>query len=87
MHHIKLIIFGTVLALVIIFGVVFWDDLKFNQQEISNMPLPPSPVFDLQQGGTVNHSQSSSSDADSDVDADAADSADQDEDSMDDDQE
>jgi cytoskeletal protein RodZ len=46
MHHIKLIVFAIVLAVVIIFGFIFWDDLKFNQQEIANTPLPPSPLVD-----------------------------------------
>jgi hypothetical protein len=58
MHHIKLIIFGTVLVIVVVFGFIFWDDLKFNQQQISNMPLPPSPAADLQQGGSMNYNQS-----------------------------
>jgi hypothetical protein len=46
MHHTKLIVFGIVLAVVVIFGFIFWDDFKFNQQELSNTPLPPSPLVD-----------------------------------------
>lgn len=46
MHHTKLIVFSIVLVVVIIFGFIFWDDLKFNQQELSNTPLPPSPLVE-----------------------------------------
>lgn len=46
MHHVKLMVFGVVLVGVVIFGFAFWDDLKFNQQEIANTPLPPDPILD-----------------------------------------
>jgi hypothetical protein len=46
MHHVKLIVLGVVLAGVIIFGFIFWDDFKFNQEELSNTPLPPSPLVE-----------------------------------------
>jgi hypothetical protein len=38
MHH-KLIVFGIVLAVVIIFGTLFWTDLAINQEELANTPL------------------------------------------------
>lgn len=45
--HYKLIILGVALIGFVIFGFIFWDDLKFNQQEISNMALPPDPILEI----------------------------------------
>lgn len=44
--HYKLIVFGVVLVAVVVFGALFWDNFSFNQREISNTPLPPSPMVD-----------------------------------------
>lgn len=62
MHHTKLIVFGIVLAVVIIFGFIFWDDFKFNQQELSNTPLPPSPLLDEKKSVPAGNQQSSGAD-------------------------
>jgi hypothetical protein len=61
MRHTKLIVFGIVLVGVLVFGLIFWDDLKFNQQELSNTPLPPSPLLEDQQMAPVGGSQQSQS--------------------------
>jgi cytoskeletal protein RodZ len=63
MHHTKLIVFGIVLAVVIIFGFIFWDDFKFNQQELSNTPLPPSPVLDEKKSVPASNQQSADQEA------------------------
>ncbi len=47
MHHHKLILFGVVLVGVVIFGFLFWDDLKFNQQELANTPVNVTTESDL----------------------------------------
>jgi hypothetical protein len=78
MRHIRLIVLGIVLVCVVVFGFLFWDDLKFNQEQISNTPLPPSPEVsddgrlmnpELQQGAGANMNQSDSyDDMESDLD-------------------
>jgi hypothetical protein len=40
MHH-KLIVFGIVLVVVVVFGSIFWNDLVSNQREISNLQTSP----------------------------------------------
>jgi hypothetical protein len=58
MRHTKLIVFGIVLVGVLVFGLIFWDDLKFNQQELSNTPLPPSPLLEDRQMAPMGNQQS-----------------------------
>lgn len=64
MQHTKLIVFGIIMAVVIIFGFIFWDDLKFNQQELSNTPLPPSPLVEDRLQSPAASQQQSQSEAD-----------------------
>jgi hypothetical protein len=45
MHHVKLIVLGIVLVLAVVFGSIFWDDFKWNQQEIANTKLPPETDY------------------------------------------
>ena len=63
MRHTKMIVFGIVLAVVIVFTTIFWGDLIFNQQEIANTPVPPAPELELDNRSTK--PTSSSDDLDS----------------------
>ncbi len=71
MHHTKLIVFGVILLLAIVFAGIFWGDFILNQIGLANTPLSPStdPLVPVNKNPDVNKSDSSYDTMEADLDS------------------